>query len=91
MKQLSLKIHGQVQGVFFRASAQEKAAKLGLVGFVKNASNGNVELVAQGSEEALTKLLKWCYSGPSHAQVEKVEEDWKDVDRATFGEFEIVY
>lgn len=72
MKQVYLKIIGRVQGVFFRAEAEEKARTLGLTGWVRNTSDGAVEILAQGEEEPLHKFIEWCHKGPDHADVENV-------------------
>jgi acylphosphatase len=69
-------IYGEVQGVFFRSNAQSEALSLGLSGWVKNNSDGTVELLAEGDIETLKKLLEWCRKGPGGAKVEKVEETW---------------
>ena len=47
-------IHGRVQGVFYRASAREKAIELGLTGWVKNRLDKTVEVVAEGDKSSLT-------------------------------------
>lgn len=65
-------IEGKVQGVFFRASAKEKAESLGLTGWVKNTPAGNVEAVASGDEEAVDAFVDWCRMGPARASVKKV-------------------
>ena len=91
MKRLTLKIHGQVQGVFFRAKAQEKALDLGLIGWVKNADDGTVDLVAEGEEDALKELVQFCKGGPEHASVSKVDERLEEIEDATFEGFEIRY
>ncbi|MFH1946873.1 MAG: acylphosphatase [Candidatus Magasanikbacteria bacterium] len=84
MKQIKLKIHGQVQGINFRHYTKQKAQELGLIGYVKNLLDGTVEVVAEGREEGLKKLLEWCKIGPRHAEVERVEEEWGE----GFGKFE---
>lgn len=66
-------VKGKVQGVFYRASTKAEAQKLGLSGFVRNLSDGNVEIEAQGSQESIEKLLKWCKGGPPAAIVEDVQ------------------
>ncbi len=66
-------VSGQVQGVFFRASAQETARKLGLTGWVRNLSDSRVELVACGEEAALKRLEQWLWQGPPRARVSRVE------------------
>ncbi|MCX2742054.1 acylphosphatase [Pontibacter anaerobius] len=77
-KRVAMRVHGKVQGVFFRASTQEKAEELGLTGFVQNEPGGTVYLEAEGSPEALKQLEQWAYDGPRHAKVEKVEVEEKD-------------
>ena len=70
----TLRIHvivkGQVQGVFYRAGIQDQALALGLTGWVRNLSNGNVEFEAQGAQEHLDSLLLWAQTGPPAAIVE---------------------
>jgi len=68
-----MRVYGKVQGVFFRASTQEKAQELGLTGFVQNENDGSVYLEAEGDPEALKQLEQWVHKGPSQARVEKVE------------------
>jgi acylphosphatase len=67
------RIHGHVQGVFFRAWAIGEARSLGLVGWVRNRSDGTVELAAWGSEEALDALLMRCRTGPPEAKVTRID------------------
>ncbi|GAB3841906.1 acylphosphatase [Nesterenkonia populi] len=67
------RITGKVQGVSYRASAQEQAQSLGLAGWVRNTSEGAVELLASGPDDAVAALLDWCRQGPGGAHVESVE------------------
>lgn len=86
---LKLKIYGQVQGVGFRWSIREQAQNLELTGWVKNCSDGRVEVVIEGLDENLKNFLTWCYNGNSIAKVEKIEEEWgKASDK--YKEFEII-
>ncbi|MCC7528064.1 MAG: acylphosphatase [Candidatus Melainabacteria bacterium] len=80
-----LKIHGRVQGVFFRQSAREKARELGLSGWVKNMPDGTVEAVAAGPENVVNELIAWCKKGPAYARVDKVNVQVSEVDEA-YGE-----
>lgn len=73
IKHFNITVTGKVQGVFFRAHTETEAKKLGLRGFVRNESNGNVYIEAEGEEEQLKKLLKWCRSGPVKAIVQEVK------------------
>lgn len=65
-------VSGQVQGVFYRAATQDTARRLGLGGWVRNLSDGRVELVACGEEAKLKDLEAWLWRGPPHARVEQV-------------------
>ena len=50
-------VHGQVQGVWFRAGTKEKAGELGILGWVKNTSEGTVEIQAEGEKSKLDNFL----------------------------------
>jgi acylphosphatase len=65
-------VSGKVQGVFFRASTRTRAVELGLGGYAKNLQNGDVEVLATGSHEALDELERWLLIGPPLARVEHV-------------------
>ncbi len=73
MTRVHLHIFGHVQGVFFRQSSRIQAAELGLRGWVRNRRSGAVEMVAEGSVEAVDALVEWCNSGPAAARVDRVE------------------
>lgn len=81
IRQVHLNITGFVQGVFFRSSAQNAARKLQLVGFVQNLADGSVELVAEGEETLLNRLIDWSRKGPPGARVDNVSISWKDVEK----------
>lgn len=78
MKRVKLKIYGKVQAVLFRDSASKEAKKRELVGFVRNASDGTVEVIAEGSEKDLKDFIVWCYNGPERAVVAGIQEDWSE-------------
>lgn len=69
MKHYNITVSGKVQGVFYRQSTVERANQLGLNGFVRNETNGNVYIEAEGNEDALHKLADWCRKGPPRAEV----------------------
>ena len=83
-------ISGLVQGVFFRDSARKEAKKLGLLGWVRNLSDGRVEIMAEGDKEKLEDLLEWSKRGPLIAEVEKVDFEWEEYS-GEFNSFEISY
>jgi len=70
---LKIIVSGRVQGVYFRAFTQKQALKHGITGYAKNLPDGNVEIVACGSESALQQLIAWCHKGPLLAKVSAVE------------------
>jgi len=67
------RVRGQVQGVFFRASTEAIALRLGLSGWVRNSENGDVELIACGTARQLSEMEKWLWQGPSRAHVTGVQ------------------
>ncbi|KMQ74266.1 acylphosphatase [Marinobacter subterrani] len=72
-KRWQLLISGRVQGVYYRASTEQKASALGLTGFARNLPDGRVEVVAEGQEDQLTQLKTWCADGPPNARVDSVD------------------
>lgn len=66
-------ITGKVQGVFYRASARERAVELGVNGEVWNRTDGGVELIAEGEEKQVNALLEWCRLGPPRAEVKELQ------------------
>jgi acylphosphatase len=73
MKTLHLRIHGRVQGVWFRESMRREAERLGASGWVRNATDGSVEAMVQGSETAVDALVDWARRGPPQARVDRIE------------------
>ena len=67
-----LLVSGQVQGVGYRAACCGRARELGLAGWVRNRSDGTVEVEAEGPIQALAELRLWCERGPAGAQVSRV-------------------
>ncbi|MEO1767868.1 acylphosphatase [Thiobacter aerophilum] len=73
-----LRIHGRVQGVFFRESMRQQALALGVTGWVRNCSDGSVEAVVHGTATAVAQLIAWARRGPELAQVEGMEVEAAD-------------
>ncbi len=65
-------ISGRVQGVFFRESTRRQAEPLGLAGHAINLSDGRVEVLARGDEQAVEQLERWLHQGPPAARVDQV-------------------
>ena len=78
MTRAEMVISGMVQGVFYRASAQEEARRLGLTGEVRNLPSGEVQAIAEGPKEQIEAFIAWCRRGPPSAQVEDVKVRWAE-------------
>ena len=75
---LKAAVHGKVQGVYYRAFASREARSLSLKGYVRNLSNGDVELEAEGEKGLLEELLRRLKAGPNGAEVEKIDVTWSE-------------
>lgn len=74
-------VSGRVQGVWYRASTEAQAVKLGVMGFAKNLDDGRVEVLAFGERERVMQLLEWLKHGPELAKVTELnyqEVAWED-------------
>ncbi len=85
IEELYAVVVGYVQGVGFRYFVMEKAQYLGLHGYVRNETNGNVEVVAQGTRHALEHLLMLLQQGPTAALVDEVHVTWRQPTRHISG------
>ena len=75
-KQIRAVVRGRVQGVYFRQNTLRVAHDIGVTGWVRNVSDGTVEVVAVGEAGQLEKLLVFLRKGPSGAFVAEVEVEW---------------
>lgn len=81
-------VSGIVQGVYFRLNTRNQARGIGLVGWVRNCSDGKVELKATGSDEQLRQLMEWLPSGVSAAKVDDVA--CRYIAYESFSHFEVI-
>ena len=65
-------VSGRVQGVFYRASARQRAELLGVTGYARNLADGRVEVLACGEPAAVAALCEWLRQGPPAASVTDV-------------------
>lgn len=79
-------VSGRVQGVWYRASTQEQAVRLGITGFAKNLSDGRVEVLAFGERASVMQLLEWLKHGPALAQV--TDLSYEEVRWENYSKFE---
>ena len=70
-------VSGRVQGVGFRAWAERQAEKLGLSGWVRNLSDGRVEILIEGAEKDELAFWQACQKGPLFSKV--IEMTWVSV------------
>ena len=67
-------ISGKVQGVFFRVSLRDRARDLGISGWARNTSDGDVEALLEGDPMRLDEIISWCWRGPPGATVDNVSQ-----------------
>jgi acylphosphatase len=83
-------IEGRVQGVWFRDSTRRQAGLFGVAGWVRNRPEGTVEVLAEGPERAVQKLVAWCRRGPSGARVDRIREE-REPWQGEFESFDITF
>ena len=69
MVRVHVVVSGLVQGVWYRQSCQERAAALGVAGWVRNLDDGTVEAVLEGEQPAVETMMAWMADGPPGARV----------------------
>lgn len=73
MQSKHIVVHGQVQGVFFRQGAQDAAGRYGVTGWVRNRDDGTVEMVVEGEDDAVERMVAWAREGSPQAEVREVQ------------------
>jgi acylphosphatase len=84
---MRITVRGRVQGVGFRYATVMEARRLGLAGWARNATDGSVEILAEGNPAAVRQLIAWCGQGPPSARVASVQhrEEASDASLGQFG------
>ncbi len=82
MRSVRYLVRGHVQGVGFRYFVSRQASALGLRGWVRNLSSGDVETVVAGDEGALSAFEGRLWTGPPRAAVESVRAAPSDLPEA---------
>ena len=83
-------ISGRVQGVCYRLYANEEARRLGVTGWVRNLHTGEVEVLAEGEDEAVATFFSWCRQGPASASVTDATSEYSEAT-GEFGSFGVRY
>ncbi|MFX0124880.1 MAG: acylphosphatase [Candidatus Hodarchaeota archaeon] len=92
MKRVRIYVTGRVQGVFFRAYTRDIARQLTICGYVRNLSDGRVEIVAEGTEDSLRKIASWAKNeGSPYSRIDGTEEEWEDIEKPRFSDFQITF
>ena len=78
--QARLTITGRVQGVGYRDWALATGLQLGLVGWVRNRTDGSVEALIVGEEQAVGRMIDSCRRGPALARVDDIDVEPVDLD-----------
>ncbi len=90
MSDLHVRVSGVVQGVGFRWFVREKARRLGLSGWVRNLSDGSVEVVASGEQGQIDLLLGELRKGPEGADVEEIQHESRAPEHPLASPFGII-
>ncbi|MFN6992055.1 MAG: acylphosphatase [Fervidobacterium sp.] len=73
MKRIHVFVSGRVQGVNFRWNTKKFAEKLNITGFARNLDDGRVEVIAEGEDESIGKLINYLKKGPVLSKVEHLD------------------
>lgn len=79
-----LLITGHVQGVWYRESMRQEAARLDVTGWVRNRTDGSVEAVVSGTPEAVDAITEWARRGPPLVRVESLAVSPAEGEFASF-------
>jgi acylphosphatase len=90
MRRAEILVTGHVQRVLFRYYTNMKADELGLGGTARNLTSGGIQIICEGAEEGIKKLIEWCKRGPEAAVVESVDVVWKEYT-SEFKYFRVLY
>lgn len=82
-----VRVHGTVQGVFFREATRRRAESRGVHGWVRNNDDGTVEAIFEGDPESVDAMVEFVREGPRAAQVNHV--DVEDTAPEGAGRFEV--
>jgi acylphosphatase len=83
-------IQGKVQGVYFRQNTMIVSTRYGVTGWVRNLKDGRVEVILEGCEMDVGKVIEWCRVGPAKATVNHIVIEYQSYI-GEFQEFKVIY
>ncbi len=87
---LQARVYGRVQGVNFRYYTRQQAQALRITGWVANRPDRSVQVVAEGTEQALQKILAFLQRGSLSSRVDSVDTQWGEAT-GEFDRFQVRY
>lgn len=81
---------GRVQGVGFRYTVEQTALEIGLLGWVKNLPDNQVEAVCEGTKENIELLIDKIKESALGSNIKKIDCDWQKPTQE-FRDFSIEY
>ncbi|XP_065486838.1 acylphosphatase-2 [Caloenas nicobarica] len=93
LKSVDYEVFGRVQGVCFRMYTEEEARKLGVVGWVKNTSQGTVTGQVQGPEDKVNAMKSWLSKvGSPSSRIDRTNfSNEKEISKLDFSGFSTRY
>ncbi|KAM6280466.1 acylphosphatase-2 isoform 1-T1 [Porphyrio hochstetteri] len=93
LKSVDYEVFGRVQGVCFRMYTEEEARKLGVVGWVKNTSQGTVTGQVQGPEDKVNAMKSWLTKvGSPSSRIDRTNfSNEKEISKLDFSGFSTRY
>ena len=88
-KQLHLFYTGRVQGIGFRYTVADIASQKKVSGWVKNLSDGRVEILAEAEEDVLVNLLEYV-SGHFSRYIKDSVVEWQPAS-GQFRDFQVQF
>ena len=82
-------VSGEVQGIGYRAFIKRRAQSIGIIGWIRNLEDGNVEAVFQGESDIIEEIIAVCNRGPVFARVKNVQV-FKEEPRDNLTNFSII-
>ena len=91
MLRYEITVTGNVQGIGYRYFVEREAQKLTLTGWVRNLSNGDVEIMAEGEKDILENFISILKTKHRWARIDDVKIIKTEISKKEFSDFKIVF